>query len=76
MALLFLKPGREMEVGDEYSIADDLTTGKETIVEEGMWTSGPVSMGTEDLSCKGIRSPDHPAFSEPQYRLRIFNNFF
>ena len=54
MALLFLETGSEMEVGDEHHFAADLTTGKEIIVEGGRWTSGSVSMGTDDLSLIGI----------------------
>jgi hypothetical protein len=37
--------------------------------EEAGWTSGPVWTVTENLAHTGIRSQNHPARSEPLYRL-------
>ena len=40
------------------------------IVQEAGWASEPVWIGAENLVPTGIRSPDLPALSESQYRLR------
>jgi len=49
-----------------------LTPGKDPvpIVLEAGWAPGSVWTGAENLALNGIRSPDRPARSELQYRLR------
>jgi hypothetical protein len=39
------------------------------IVQEAVWTPGPVWIGAENLAITGIRSPDRPARSQSLYRL-------
>ena len=39
-------------------------------VQEAGWAPGPVGTGGENLALTGIGSPDHPACSDSQYRLR------
>jgi hypothetical protein len=47
------------------------TPGKELvpIVQEAGWAPGPVWTGAENLASTRIQSPDHPACSQPLYRL-------
>jgi hypothetical protein len=46
-----------------------------TVYEAG-WTLGPVWKGAENLAPTGTRSPDHPARSVQQYRLRYLGPHF
>ena len=48
------------------------TPGKDPvpIVQESVWTPGPVWRGEENLAPTAIRSPDRPARSHSLYRLR------
>ena len=40
------------------------------IVQEAVWSSGPVWTGAENHASTGVRSPDRPARSQSLYRLR------
>jgi hypothetical protein len=46
------------------------------IVQEVGWASEPVSIGAENLAPTRIRTPDLPARSESQYRLRHPGSLF
>ena len=61
-----------MGVGGQHHAPAAFTPGKDPvpIVQEAGWASEPVWIGAENLVPTGIRSPDLPALSESQYRLR------
>jgi hypothetical protein len=50
------------------------TPGKDPvpIVQEAMWTPGPVWTGAENLASTGIRSPDRPARSQMLFFKEIY----
>jgi hypothetical protein len=40
------------------------------LVQNDVWTSGPVWTGAQDITPTGVRTPNRPARSESLYRLR------
>jgi hypothetical protein len=46
------------------------------IVDEAGWTPVPGGMGVGNLAATGIRPPDRPTCSRPQYRLSYHSSFF
>ena len=61
-----------MGVGGQRHAPVAFTPGKDPvpILQEAGWAPRPVWISAENFASTGIRSPDLPARSESQYRLR------
>jgi len=72
ITLLFYDHGTRWGWGVSLMPRPLFTPGKDPvpIVQEAGWAPGPVWTGAENLVPTGIRSPDRPARSQSQYRLR------